>query len=136
VAQNGPGAFVPPHFDRDGMLHLYRTVELEPAGDAAFSMEASLGQAEGCFARGIPAIVSVHSINFHSTVQDFRSSTLRCLDQFFTALESKHSDLLYLHDESLLELANKGCYTTPKGSVSVNVTRKEFTKANVERQEA
>ena len=136
VAQNGPGAFVPPHFDRDEMLHLYRTVELEPATDAKFSVEASLRQAEDCFARGIPAIVSVHSINFHSTVQDFRSTTLRFLDQFFAALESKHADLLYLHDENLLELVNKGSYTTSDGTVQVNVTRKDFTKANVARQEA
>jgi len=136
VAQSGPGAFVPPHFDRDEMLHLYRTVELEPATDAKFSVEASLRQAESCFARAIPAIVSVHSINFHSTVRDFRSTTLRFLDQFFAALESKHADLLYLHDENLLELVNKGSYTTPNGAVAVNVTRKDFTKANVERQEA
>jgi hypothetical protein len=136
IAQNGPGAFVPPHFDRDEMLHLYRTVELEPATDAGFSVEANLRQAEDCFARGIPAIVSVHSINFHSTVQDFRSTTLRCLDQFFAALESRHADLLYLHDENLFELVNQGSYTTPSGTVQVNVTRKDFSKANVERQEA
>jgi hypothetical protein len=135
VAQNGPGAFAPPHFD-DQMLQLYRTVELEPATDAKFSVEASLRQAESCFARGIPAIVSLHSINFHSTVRDFRSTTLRFLDQLFAALESKHADLLYLHDENLLELVNKGSYTISSGTVQVNVTRKDFTKANVERQEA
>ena len=112
VAQNGPGALVPPHFDRHEILHLYRTVELEPATDPAFSVEACLRQAESCFERGIPAIVSVHSINFHSTVRDFRSTALQVLDEFFTALESKHGDLLYLHDEDLLELVNKGSYTT------------------------
>jgi hypothetical protein len=136
VAQNGPGALVPPHFDRDEMLHLHRTVELEPAVNKNSSVEASLRQAENCFARGIPAIVSVHSINFHSTVQDFRSNTLQCLDQFFTALESKHSDLLYLHDDNLFELVNQGSYTTPNGAVQVNVTRKDFSKTKVERQEA
>jgi hypothetical protein len=136
VAQNGPGTLTPPHFDRDEMLHLYRTVELEPATDEKFSIEASLRQAENCFARGIPAIVSVHSINFHSTVRDFRSTTLQCLDEFFTALESKHADLLYLHDENLLELVNKGFCTTPNGTVQVNVTRKDFTKGKVDRQEA
>ena len=136
VAQNGPGTLTPPHFDRDEMLHLYRTVELEPAVDEKFSVEACLRQAEDCFARGIPAVVSVHSINFHSTVRDFRSTTLQRLDQFLTALESKHADLLYLHDENLLELVNKGFCTTPNGTVQVNVTRKDFTKGKVERQEA
>jgi len=136
VAQNGPGALVPPHFDRDEMLHLYRNVELEPTTDSNVSVEVSLRQAENCFARGIPAIVSMHSINFHSTVQDFRSTSLQCLDQFFTALESKHADLLYLHDENLFELVNKGFYTTPNGAVQVNITRKDFTKGTVDRQEA
>ena len=136
IVQNGPGALVPPHFDRDEMLQLYRNVELEPATDSNASVEASLRQAENCFARGIPAIVSVHSINFHSTVRDFRSSTLQCLDQFFTALESKHADLLYLHDENLFELVNKGFFSTANGTVQVNVTRKDFTKGKVARQEA
>jgi hypothetical protein len=136
VAQNGSRALVPPHFDRNEMLQLYRNVDLEPATDSNISVEASLRQAENCFARGIPAIMSTHSINFHSTVQDFRSTTLECLDHFFTALESKHADLLYLHDESLFELVNKGFYTTPNGAVQVNVTRKDFTKGKVDRQEA
>jgi hypothetical protein len=136
VAQNGPGALVPPHFDRDEMLQLYRNVELEPATDSNVSVEVCLRQAENCFARGIPAIVSIHSINFHSTVQDFRGTTLSCLDQFFGALESKHADLLYLQDENLFELVNKGFYTAPNGAVQVNVTRKDFTKGKVDRQKA
>jgi len=134
VAQNGPGGFVPPHLDRHGILHLYRMVELEPATDSAFSLDACLRRAESCFELGIPAIVSVHSINFHSTVKDFRSGTLQRLDEFCTAVESKHADLLYLHDENLHELVNKGSYTTQDGAVQVNVTRKNFTKAQVARQ--
>jgi hypothetical protein len=134
VAQNGPGAVAPPHFDRYTILHLSRTVEFEPATDPAFSVEAGLRQAETCFARGIPAIVSVHSINFHSTVRDFRSRTLRLLDEFLTALESKHADLLYLHDEDLLELVSTGSFETRHGSAQVKVIRKNFTKASGSRQ--
>ena len=115
MAQNGPGALIPPHFDRYDILHLSRTVEFEPATDAAFSVETCLRQAETCFARGIPAIVSVHSINFHSTVKDFRSRTLVALDEFLAALESKHADLLYLHDEDLRELVNQGSYQAAGG---------------------
>jgi hypothetical protein len=133
VAQNGPGALVPPHFDRHDILHLSRTVEFEPATDPAFSVEACLQQAETCFAQGLPAIVSVHSINFHSTVKDFRSPTLVALDEFLTALESKHADLLYLHDEDLRELVNQGSYQTAQGSVKVNVIRKKFRRAKVAR---
>ena len=135
VAQNGPGTFMPPHFDCHDILQLFRTVEFEPATDAAFSVEACLRQAESCFERGIPAIVSVHSINFHSTVKDFRSRTLQVLDKFFTALESKHADLLYLHDEDLYELVSQGSYQTPNGRAQVNVTRQNFRKAQVARQD-
>ncbi len=135
VAQNGPGVFAPPHFDRFEILHLFRTVEFEPATDSGFSVEKSLRQAEASFERGRPAIVSVHSINFHSTVRDFRSRTLQALDEFLTALESNHEDLLYLHDENLYELASKGAYQTPRGTVQVNVTRKTFTRAGLARQE-
>jgi hypothetical protein len=134
VAQNGPGALMPPHIDRHDVLQLFRTVEFEPATDPAFSVEACLRQAESCFERGVPAIVSVHSINFHSTVRDFRSRTLQCVDQFLTALESKHADLLYLHDEDLDELVRTGFYRKSQGSTQVKVIRKNFTKARVARQ--
>jgi hypothetical protein len=134
VAQNGPGTLAPPHFDRHGVLQLYRTVEFEPAVDASFSVEACVRNAEECFARGIPAIVSVHSINFHSTVKDFRSHTLALLEQFFFALEAKHPDLLYLHDEDLYDLITKGSYGTAREAIRVNVTKKKFTTRQVAQQ--
>jgi hypothetical protein len=131
VAQNGPGSATPPHFDRHGLLQLYRTVEFEPAVDPDFSLDACLRSAEACFERKIPAIVSVHSINFHSSVQDFRSRTLELLDQFLAALESAHPDVLYLQGEEIYELVNKGSRETAQGTVSVNVTRKSFTRSRV-----
>lgn len=129
TAQNGPGTFTPPHIDRHGILHLYRTVEFEPAVDPNFSVDACVRQAEACFERNTPAIVSVHSINFHSSVRDFRTRTLQLLGEFLSALQMKHPDLLYLHDEDLYELVNRGFYETPLGTLTVNVTRKKFTQA-------
>jgi hypothetical protein len=129
IAQSGPGSLIPPHFGRHNMLHLTRTVEFEPAVDPAFSVETCVRHAERCFEEGIPAIVSVHSINFHSTVRDFRSRTLRALDEFFAALKSKYPNLLYLDDEDLRQLVTHGSYETPSGSVQVNVTRKMFIKS-------
>lgn len=130
VAQNGPGAAIPPHFDRHEVLQLSRTVEFEPATDPDMSVEACLRQADSCFERGIPAIVSIHSINFHSTVRDFRSGTLKLLDEFLGAVESRHTDLLYLHDEELYSLIQSGSYQSARGPVQVNVTRKKFSKAH------
>jgi len=134
VAQNGPGMLTPPHIDQYGILHLARTVEFEPIADPQFSVEMCLRRAEDCFSRGIPAIVSVHSINFHSTVRDFRTGTLKRLDEFLTALESKHPDLLYVHDENLDQLIRNGSYQTEQGIVQLNVTQKKFTKAQLSRR--
>ena len=131
VAQNGPGIPIPPHFDHQGILQLYRTVEFEPALNPAFALDGCLRSAQACFARGIPAIVSVHSINFHSSLRNFRGPTLRLLDEFLTALQSANPDLLYLHGEELYQLVGKGSVETAEGAVSVQVTKKSFRKSRV-----
>jgi len=134
VMQGGPDIPVPPYFDRHGILHLTRTVEFEPAIKTSFSVEECLGAAEKCFANGVPAIVSVHAINFHSAVRDFRSPTLRFLEEFLTTLETRHSDLLYLHDEDVHELVSRGSYQGASGDVRINVTRKNFTRSALARK--
>jgi hypothetical protein len=139
VAQNGPGSNAPPYFDRFEILQLSRNVEFEPAIDTSFSVELCLQKAERAFASGLPAIVSVHSINFHSTVRDFRTPTLRALDEFLAAIEAKHADLLYLHDDGLYELVSKGVEETPERAIQANlthanVTRKKFTKRGLAAQ--
>ncbi len=127
VAQNGPGSAMPPHFDENGILHLYRSMDFEPAAGQEFSVDACLRVAEDCFARGLPAIVSVHSINFHSTIKDFRSRTIGFLDEFLTALEAKHPDLLYARDEDLYDLVDKGTFQSMTSAVRVPVTKRKFT---------
>ena len=78
----------------------------------------------------------MHSINFHSTVRDFRTATLRALDEFLSALESKHPDLLYLHDEDLYDLITKGSYGTAGEAMRVKVTKKRFTSSQLRRRES
>jgi hypothetical protein len=131
VAQNGPGSAMPPHFDGNGILHLYRSMDFEPAAAQEFSVEACLQVAEGCFSRGLPAIVSVHSINFHSTISDFRSRTLGFLDEFLSALEARHPDLLYVRDEDLYDLVDKGTLPPMQSKVRVPVTKRKFTAGAV-----
>jgi len=131
VAQNGPEAVLPPHFDRHQLLHLSRAVEFEPA-DSAFSVEQCLDKADRCFSRGMPVIVSVHAINFHSTLRDFQAATLQALDQFLTALKTRHSDLLYLCDEDLYDLVQRGAYRACGKEMSVTVTRKKFSRAEAQ----
>lgn len=134
VAQNGPGTLTPPHMDGYDILQVYRTVEFEPALDPAFSVEACLTAAEACFANAIPVVVSLHSINFHSSVRDFRSRSLELLNEFLSALETKYPNLLYLSDGDLCDLVDKGSYETLQGVTRVNVIKKRFTRAQVARQ--
>jgi hypothetical protein len=127
VAQNGPGALRPPHFGDKELLHTYRTVEFEPAVDHGFSLENCVTQAESCFEKGIPAIVSMHSINLHSSLKDFRTATLRALDAFLSTVSARHKNLLYLDDENLYELVQKGFYVNAGGTTRVNVTKQAST---------
>jgi hypothetical protein len=80
-------------------------------------------RAGDCFARGVPAIVSVHSINFHSTLRDFRGPTLQALDRFLSALEMKYPDLLYVHDGDLHDIVTRGKFRSANSQVSVSVKK-------------
>jgi hypothetical protein len=120
VAQNGSGGALPPHMDEWEMLNLHRTIDLEPF-ERGLPLDKYLQLAERCFERGIPAIVSMHSINFHSSLKDFRGPGLRALDEFLSALEAKHPNLLYVHDMNVYELVTRGKFKGPRGPVSVEV---------------
>jgi hypothetical protein len=119
--QNGPGERTGPYLDENGMLFTFRTVEMEPATERC-DVEKLVTQLERCFAGGLPAVISIHSINFHSTIQDFRTPTLKLLDEFLAALGKKWPDLLYVHDADLFSIANEGVYAGENGTVKVRVT--------------
>jgi hypothetical protein len=126
VAQNGPGGAMPPHFDESGILHLYRVIDFEPAITQDFSVANCVQAAADCFSRGLPAIVSLHSVNFHSTLKDFRSRTLGLLDEFLMVLEKKYTDLLYVRDEDLYDLVDKGTLQSMQSTIRVPVTKRKF----------
>jgi hypothetical protein len=120
VVQSGSGSPLPPHMDEFEMLHLHRTIDIEPS-QKDLPVEKYVQLAENCFARGIPAIISVHAINFHSSLKDFRSATLQALDEFLTALEKKFPNLLYVHDMDAYDIVNRGKFRSGRGMVSVSV---------------
>ena len=127
VAQNGSGAPLAPHMDDCEILNLHRTIDFEPA-QRDLPLEKYLQLAEQCFARRVPAIISVHSINFHSSLKNFRGPTLQALDQFLSALEAKYPNLLYVHDDDLYEIATRGKFRTANGTVSVVVKLEDTTR--------
>jgi hypothetical protein len=124
VAQNGSGSPLAPHMDEYEILNLHRTIDIEPT-QRDLPIEKYVQLAESCFARGIPAIVSVHAINFHSSLKDFRTTTLQTLDQFLSALEKKHPDLLYVHDADVYDIVMRGKLRTSYSPIPVTVKVRE-----------
>jgi hypothetical protein len=108
--------------DEFEILNLHRTIDFEPS-QKDLPIEKYVQLATGCFARGIPAIVSVHSINFHSSLKDFRGPTLSALDEFLSALETKFPNLLYINDRDAYEIVTTGKLRTARGTISVRVER-------------
>lgn len=104
VAVSGTGAGLrAPNVDEFGMLHLYRNIDFEPS-QHEFDVEKYLEIAALCFSQGIPLIISIHSINFHSTLKDFRTGSIAALDRLLGALRSKYPDLLYVTDEDVYQM--------------------------------
>jgi hypothetical protein len=69
----------------------------------------------------LPLIISVHSINFHSTLAPFRQRTLPLLEAMLTALKKRFPDLLYINDGQLLEIVETGGYRGASGTILVTV---------------
>ena len=126
VAESGSGSGLhPPHMDQFGILHVYRTIDFEPS-HRELELSKHMEIARTCFARGLPLIISVHSINFHSTLKDFRSPTIAALDKLLTALESQYPELLYVQDEDLYEIVTNGAFRGRVAKVPVTVRRQEW----------
>ena len=126
VAQNGTGSGVSaPYLDATGILHLHRTIDLEPS-QQELEVDKYLQIAGNYFARGLPFIISTHSINFHSTLKDFRTSTLSTLDSLLTALESKYPDLLYVHDQDLYNIVTQGAFDSRAARITVSARRRDL----------
>jgi hypothetical protein len=128
VMQNGPGTSPLPYLDDQGLLTLCRSLDFEPAY-AEPSLPANMRLADESFARGAPLVISVHSINFHSTVKNFRDPTVDALDRFLSALEARYPDLLYVHDGDLYDLVTNGKLMASQASVSVTVSRPAMARA-------
>jgi hypothetical protein len=124
IGQNGVSVDRFPTMNESGLLSLYRTLDFEPS-QSEISIENCLRLADQNFARGMPVIISIHSINFHSSLKDFRSGTLAQLDQFLSALERKYRELLYVHDEDVYSLVNQGAFTSLRGTTAVSVKLRE-----------
>jgi hypothetical protein len=121
IAQNGPGTMRAPCFDEHGLLHTYRSLDFEPALDPGLRWEDCFQRAESWLIRGLPLIISAHSINFHATMAPFRQKTLPLLEALLTALKKRFPDLLYVNDGQLLAIVETGAYQGASGTIPVAV---------------
>jgi hypothetical protein len=132
VAQSGTGSGLKaPHWDEFGVLHVYRNIDFEPSHREP-DLDKFLQIAGICFDRGLPFIVSIHAINFHSSIKDFRTGTLAALDALLTELEAKYPKLLYVHDLDLHEIVTKGAFGCRSEAVAASpneVGKKELVAA-------
>lgn len=127
TVQNGTGdGLRPPHFDEFGLLHVYRSLDFEPS-ERDLETAKYLEVADACFALGFPLIISAHSINFHSTLRDFRSPTISALDHLLTALESKYPELVYVNDRGLHAIVTQGALESESKRLNVSVRRQPWT---------
>jgi len=110
-----------PHFDRSGLLHTYRSLDFEPALDPALRVENCVVAAKKWFSAAVPFIISVHSINFHSTLAPFRQRTLPLLLGLLCALGKSYPDVLFVNCRQLLEIVETGAYETGGGRAQISV---------------
>ena len=126
VIQNGSGSGLrAPHLDDFGLLNLYRTIDFEPS-QKELEIEKYLQIAGSCFSRGWPVIISIHSINFHSSLKDFRTATLVALDSLLAALEEKFPELLYVHDEDLYAIVKDRACRRSGDQVEVSKSKPDW----------
>ncbi len=134
VVQNGTGnGLRRPHFDEFGLLHLYRSIDFEPS-HRELDIEKYLEIAAACLSHGLPIIVSVHSINFHSTLKDFRSGSLAALDKLLSALEGKYPELLYVNDEDLYRIVTEGAFQSNAAKIKITINQRESTSQSAHRE--
>jgi hypothetical protein len=120
VAQNSGGGLKAPSMHPTGMLQVHRVIDFEPS-QREMEIEKYLEIAQICFSRGIPFVVSMHSINFHSSIKDYCAPSLVALDSLLTGLESKYPNLLYVSDNDIYSIITKGWFRTQKEKVQVSV---------------
>ena len=123
VAQSGTGRVRAPHRDANELLHTYRSIDFEPALQPDRQWEDAAREAGKWLERGLPFIISTHSINFQSTLAPNRQRTLPMLRNLLLALVKRYPDVLFVNSRQLHEIVNAGSYEAPGGRISVTVTR-------------
>lgn len=88
------------------MIYLIRNVNFEPIRNNA--CQDAFTEIEFLFNAQQPAILETHSINFFSSIKNFRKKSLERLDQLLYLIEEKYPDVVYLNSQQFGEILEKG----------------------------
>ncbi|MCR4344586.1 MAG: hypothetical protein NUV44_07455 [Candidatus Scalindua sp.] len=105
-----------------GMPYLIRNVTFEPRRVNA--CQDAIAEIDFLFKAQQPAILETHSINFHSSIKNFREQSLERLDQLLYLIEKKYPDVVYLTSQQFGDILAKGhCYLRNEERMEVNIHR-------------
>lgn len=95
--------------NRWGQTYSVRNVVFEPALDESLDwVEMAFKQVEDAFQRKVPAVVSMHRVNFvGGRALSNRERTLRMLESLLVKVQKKFSDVEFASSDELLSIVNK-----------------------------
>src|SRR5262249_29204107 len=97
-----------------------------------FSLPSAFEIARQCLASSLPLVISVHAINFQSSLRDFRRITLDHLHRLLNTLEEEYPALCYIHDVDLWQIVHYGKYDHASGTVTVSARNRRFRPQKIE----
>ena len=104
------------------MIYLIRNVNFEPIRDNA-CIDAFI-EIDFLFKVKQPAILETHSINFFSSIKNFREKSLERLDQLLYLIEEKYPDVVYLSSQQFGDILEKGyCLLRNGERMDVKISR-------------
>lgn len=89
-----------------GMIYLIRNVAFEARREDA--CQDAFTEIDFLFRTQQPAILETHSINFLSSIKNFRKKSLEKLDQLLYLIERKYPEVVYLSSQQFGDILEKG----------------------------
>jgi hypothetical protein len=89
---------------RSGGWSVPRNVSFEVAIRPSDTVEAAFARIARLVDRGFPAVVSIHSINFQSSIRDHKTVAMNALDELLTSVERRYGTLVYASSDELAAL--------------------------------
>ena len=108
-----------------GMVYLIRNYDFEPWLFPQ-NLDVYLDEIDVYVQRGEPVVISSHSVNYISSIKDFRSVSLPILDDLLSALVSKYNHLYFLNSAQLGQAISEGFFITSDGQTVELKQRKSF----------